>query len=178
MSKDTFFKRQTSGQPGWAKGVENVILIGGAALAVYLIYKNARHNKEIAEANTAAEQAGKDLSDLENLGILPTLYDTEYENFSQELVQAMNGCGTDEASIYSVFGKMANDADVLKLIQAFGVRYYQPCVWTSPVSYTLWLANDQAFGGGLPAWLGYDLDASEIAKVNSILRSKQISFQF
>lgn len=178
MSKNTFFKRQTSGQPGWAKGVENVILVGGGALLLYALYKNARRNKDIADANTAAVQAGRDLDTLGNQGIHPTLYDSQYETLSQILVEAMNGCGTDEESIYSVFRQLANDADVLKLIQVFGVRFYQPCIWTSPVSYSIWLANDKAFGGGLPAWLGYDLAADEIKKINDILRSKQISFQF
>ncbi len=178
MSKNTFFKRQTSDQPGWAKGVQNTIIVGGIALVAYIIYKNNKDKKDLADANTAKTAADRELLELAKEGIFPTLYDTEFETLAQILVQAMGGCGTDEDSIYSVFRQMKNDADVLKLISVFGIGFYQPCVWSSPVSYSIWLANDKAFGGGLPTWLGYDLGSSEIAKVNGILRDKGIQFQF
>lgn len=178
MSKNTFFKRQTSDQPGWAKGVENVIIVGGLALAAWIIYKNSKQKQDIADANTAKSAADSELENLEKEGVYPTLYDTEFESLAQKLVQAMDGCGTDEESIYSVFRLMANDADIMMLISVFGVRFYQPCVWSSPVSYSLWLANDKAFGGGLPTWLGYDLGDSEIRKINGILTANGITFQF
>jgi hypothetical protein len=38
--------------------------------------------------------------------------------------------------------------------------------------------NNNSFGGDLSSLLSYDLDSSEIAKINNILKSKKIDFTF
>ena len=111
-------------------------------------------------------------------GVYPTYADSTFENFASQLVQAMNGCGTDENAIYQVYRQLRNDADLLRLTQIFGVRYYQPCEWTSPVSYAIWQFNDKAYGGDLPTWLGYDLSSGEIENINSILAQAGISIRY
>jgi hypothetical protein len=58
------------------------------------------------------------------------------------------------------------------------VQYYQPCVWSSPVSYAIWQANDRAYGGDLATWLSYDLGTTEISNINSILKANGLGFQF
>jgi hypothetical protein len=94
------------------------------------------------------------------------------------LILALDGCGTDEQSVYNVFEAMKNKADVLKLISKFNVRFYQPCAATSPISYTKWLYDNESFGGSLATWLQYDLTNSEILKINTILSKKGIDFKF
>ena len=90
----------------------------------------------------------------------------------------MNGCGTDEDAVFSVFASLGNTADLLRLIMLFGVRFYEPCAATSPISYLHWQFDDEAYGGDLPTWLTFDFSASDIEAINEILAGKGINIQF
>jgi hypothetical protein len=172
--KKTFFDKE----PGIFRGIQGTIIVAGLAAGGYILYREWKKNQEEKQANAAADAAAQHLRDLAAQGITPTLDASQLEIFSQQLVEAMSGCGTDEDSIHRVFRQLSNDADVAALIVQFGVRYYQPCVWTSPVSFAIWEANDQAYGGGLPTWFGYDLSDSNIEDINDILTSKGITYKF
>lgn len=165
-------------QPRAAKGIEGVIIVGGVFLLGYAIYRAYQKGQDEKQANQPAEAATTELQQLAAKGIYPTWNDAQYLNLSEQLVQAMNGCGTDEDAIYQVFSGLRNDADFLKLVQQFGIRYYEPCSWSSPISYLRWQFNDKAFGGNLSTWLGYDLTVGEIAHINSILSSHSITYSF
>lgn len=178
MSEKTFYQKYYADQPGWAKGIVNVLVVGGVAFTGYTIYRNAKKRREIEEANAAAQYADAELIRLAQRGIRPTYLGSEFELMAGSLVQAMNGCGTDEDMILDVFSKLRNDADVLKLISIFGVRFYQPCSWTSPISYAMYLVDSQSFGGGIGEWLAYDLSSGYIEDINEILRSRNISYSF
>jgi len=178
MSKDTFFKRQTSDQPGWAKGIQNTVIVLGAALAAYLIYRNAQRKKDLQQAGQGASAAEQALAKLAKQGVYPTYDDSVYFGWVDTLVQAMNGCGTDEDSIYSIFHQLENEADVLKLVAVFKVQYYEPCGWSNPLAYAKWEIDDKSYGGELTTWFGYDLETSEIQKINDILASKDIKYRF
>jgi len=167
-----------NGLPSWSKGVVAVIGIAAVALVGYSIYAGSKRRRDLKEASKASEEAKKEVEDLKREGIVASYTPSQYEVFSQKLVQAMDSCGTSEESVYSVFRSMKNKADVLSLISAFGVRYYQPCPTTNPVSYSKWLFNDKAYGGGLATWLEYDLTASEIKKINDILAGNRIQYNF
>jgi hypothetical protein len=157
--------------------VKGVVVVG-AGLLVYGVYKAIKKEKDKKEATQAAQQAAAELALLQSQGIRPSYQLSQYLSYADKLVQAMNGCGTDESMIYSVFNAMKNEADVLQLITSFGLRYYTPCPVSDPISYTIWQFNDHAYGGELSTWLSYDLSDNEISKINSILRSKGITFQF
>lgn len=164
--------------PNWAKGV---IAVGGVAIIGifgFKIYQDIKRKKDLKQAGQSADEANTELQNLNKQGIKPTITTTQATNFASSLVQAMNGCGTDENMINSVFSKMKNDADVYLLIKQFGVRYYTPCPASNPVSYTKYLFDDKAFGGDLASWLSYDLTSSEISKINSILSNNKIKYQF
>lgn len=178
MAKRSFYDKYYKDTQPWAKSVINVLVVGGTIYAAYKIYSYFKEKADIAEANTQADQADADLKKLAAKGIFPSYVESQYEGLSQTLVQAMTGCGSDEDMVIGVFEIMKNDADVLMLVKAFGVRFYQPCLWWSPVSYSIWLANDHAFGGGISTWLGYDLSQYWINKINTLLASKGISYQF
>jgi hypothetical protein len=158
--------------------VVKVIVVAGLGLAGYAIYRHFKKAQDIKDANQASALAQGEINTLEQQGVTQSFDDSQYEAFCQRLVQAMNGCGTDEQSVYDVFRQLRNNVDIRKLIVQFGVRYYQPCAATSPISYLIWQANDKAYGGGLPTWLSYDLSSSEIANINGILASAGISYQF
>lgn len=158
--------------------VVKIIIAAGLGLSGYAIYRYFKNKADESQANQSAELATTELQNLAAKGIRPTYSQSQYENFSQQLVEAMNGCGTDEDTIYQVFGSLRNDADVLMLIKQFGVRYYQPCAVSSPLSYAIWQFNDKAYGGGLITWLGYDLDSDNIADINAILQGHGIKYTF
>jgi hypothetical protein len=163
---------------GSFKGANQILVTALLGVGGYLLYREWKKAQELKEANQAAEEADNELTTLAQQGIRPTYTTAQFESWCNILVQSMTGCGTDEDSIYAVMRYMKGKADVLALIKQFGVRYYQPCVYTSPVSYSIWLVNDQAYGGNLPTWFGYDLSDSNINEVNSILSQKGIDYKF
>jgi len=167
-----------NGLPRWSKGVVAVVGVAAIALVGYSIYAGSKRRRDLKEASKASEEAKVEISELARSGVNPSYSPSQYEVFSQKLVQAMDSCGTSEESVYSVFRYMKNKADVLSLISAFGVRYYQPCASSNPISYSKWLFNDKAYGGGLATWLEYDLTSSEIKKINDILASNNIQYSF
>lgn len=174
----SFYDKYYRDQPSIAKGIINVAVVGAVAYIGWEWYQGYKKKKEEGAANQAAIEAAQELQELAAQGVKPTYANSQYETWAQTLVQAMNGCGTDEEAIFNVFKFLRNDADIRKLISVFGIRYYQPCAWTSPISYAIWQANDQAYGGGLPTWLAYDLSAGDIQGINGILRGNGINYQF
>lgn len=161
-------------QPGAVK----VIVVAGLAGIGYLIYRSIKNAQEKSQASQAAKNADKELAALAALGVYPSYNLSQFDVFVNTLVQAMTGCATDEDMIYGVFRQLKNEADIRQLIKSFSVQYYQPCAWTSPVSYAIWQFNDHAYGGDLATWLGYDLSSGEISKINSILSGNGISYTF
>lgn len=155
-----------------------IIVVAGLGLLGYTIYRSIRRSQDEKDAAQAAQAASAELQSLANQGVRPSYNDSQYYVFVNQLVQSMAGCGTDEDQVFQVFQSMNNSADIRKLLIAFGVQYYQPCAWTSPVSYAVWQINDRAYGGDLATWLSYDLSAGDIAHINSILSSKGIDLQF
>jgi len=171
-------KNFLSSQPPAARGIISVVLVLGGAYIGWEVYRNYKKKKDLEEANQAAGLAEQELQQLQQQGVRPTYTTSQFEVWTQTLVQAMTGCGTDEDAIMNVFRALRNDADIRKLVSVFGIRYYQPCAWSSPISYAIWQGNDQAYGGGLPTWLGYDLSSGDIDDINQILSSKGINYQF
>jgi hypothetical protein len=177
-SKKSFYQKYYEDQPKVTKGIINVIVVGGVAFAAWQLWKAAKRKKELQAALEASQLAKGEVAQLANQGIYPRYYESQYELWAQQLAEAMNGCGTDEDMILEVMRKMRNDADVLKLIEVFGVRYYRPCAASQPISYLMYLADSQSFGGGLGDWFAYDLSASDIADVNAVLAAAGISYRF
>lgn len=164
--------------PPWAKGVVAIVAVGGVAFIGYNAYKSLRRRKDEKDASKAATAAVGELSKLVSQGMRPSFADSQFDVYANTLVQAMDSCGTDEQKVYNVFNALKNQADVLKLIIAFGVKYYSPCAVTSPFSWTRSMFDSKAYGGDLATWLNYDMTAGEVKKVNSILQSKGINYAF
>jgi hypothetical protein len=164
--------------PSWAKGV---VVIGGVGV-IYIfasqIIKKVRQQAQLKFDLQESESANTDLQILAQQGVKPTLSNTQIDNIINVLVESMNDCGTNEENVYNQFRKLNNLADVYALLKRWEIRYYRPCAITSPISYAKYQFNDKAFGGNLSSWLTYDLEASEIKKVNKILSDKNIKFQF
>lgn len=89
-------------------------------------------------------------------GESPTLSNATFNMLANKLYTAMKGIGTDEDTVYSVFGQLNNTADMLKLIAVFGTRD----------------------GETLDQWIRGDLASWEIAKLNRLLSNKGIAYSF
>lgn len=173
-----WYNNLTKGMSPTTKGITGIALVVAGAGAGFLIYNAIKKRADEKRASQAAQQASGETAALISQGIQPSYSDSQYSNFVHILTEAMNGCGTDEDSIYAIFDHMANEVDIRKLITAFGVQYYQPCAASQPLSYLRWQWDDQAYGGDLATWLGYDLSTDEISHINSILSSKGINYRF
>jgi hypothetical protein len=166
------------GLPDWARGLT---IVGGIGILFYIGYTAIRRVRNVAQLQKDLEEsdtAEKELKDLKNKGVNPTLNNSQIQSIIASLVQAMSGCGSDEDMVYEAMRKLNNDADVLLLINRWGIQYYQPCPVTDPISYSMYLANPRRFGGALSNWLSNDLTSSEIKKINNILSQKGIKFKF
>lgn len=170
----SLYDKYYASQPGTVK----VIIVGAAAALGYVAYRNIKRAKDEADAKRTADAAASELAQLANQGMTASYSDSEFEVFSAKLVEAMNGCGTDENQVYAVFEALRNNADILKLITVFGLRYYQPCAADEPLSYLRWQFDDKAFGGDLSHWIAFDLSQTEIAHINETLRNSGINYQF
>lgn len=165
--------------PPWAKGVAFVGTAAVVFISGRLIYKHYKDKKDLEKANQAGVNAQRDLQVLASQGIHPSYVSSQYNTFADALRQAMDGCGTDEQAIYNIMSKMKNDADVLSLISAFAVRYYTPCAASQPVSSIINLfKGGTGYGGSIGDWFGYELTAGEMNKMNGILSTNGIRYQF
>ena len=164
--------------PSWSKGV---VAIGGLALVGivgFTIYKKIKTNAQLKDVLKESQYADDELRDLKNQGINPTLTNSEINGLISSIIDAIGGCGTDEQKIYDAFEQLNNDADVKLLIKIWGVRSFEPCAITSPISYTKWLWNNNSIGGNITQVLNSDLSSANKSKINSILAKKGIKHKF
>ncbi len=81
-----------------------------------------------------------------------------YKTMANQLYNAMNGCFTDESTIYDVLKRLKTKDDWIYLKRIFGKRKAtKRCLF------------DSFKGGTLEEWLYEDLDRGERRKVNEIL---------
>ncbi len=99
---------------------------------------------------------------IEATGQTPSYTDSVYKDFADRLEVAMKGGGTDEDSVYDVMRQIKNDADMYKLINAFGTR---TGAWS-------WTAES------LSQWILGDFNASGRKQINNILASNGVTYRF
>ena len=123
-AKENIVTELTTGIPGWVKGVIwGGVIFGGAYLA-YKIYKGAGATLDTLQRNKALKEEEERLK---KEGEFPTYSDLEYEQMANALFAALDGYFTEsEEQFLPVFMRMKNRMDVIKLIDAFGVRDVSP----------------------------------------------------
>ena len=100
----------------------------------------------------------------------PSYPPSTYSGWSAAIATAVFGGGTDEAAIYDIFRKLKNNTDYLMLVKAWGSPKRQV--------YPDWFVfYSTGFKMTLPEVLRYDMDSSEIRKINDILASKGIKYR-
>jgi hypothetical protein len=155
------------GLPPWGKGV----FVVGVGLGAYLLFKvvsdKAKQASAIRDAKKTLQDVNNDLRNLQNQGVRPSYSESQYKIYADGLFTCFDGWGTC-AGYMVTFQQMNNDADVLKLIQAYGVRTI-PSGKFNPIP---------DFTGTLPQALRDELQTIHIMGINNILKNKGIKYQF
>lgn len=151
--------------------VLNILLLAGGAYVLYNVLSGVNKAMKLLvdpedvarEQQKIDENTKTDLNKLQSEGIKPSYPDTSYANWANQLESAfLIAWGTNEDAVYRIFGYMKNDADVIKLEEAFGLRRME---------WTLAKAN-------LAMMIDYEMSNSEISKINEILKSKGITRRY
>ena len=150
------------GMPQTAKIIIVSVVSAGVLFTAYKLYGYF--------SNLAASQSGKkevsdvnsQLTTLQNQGISPSYPDAQYDTWANELKPALSGCGTNSTVMNGVITKLNNDADVYKLVTAFGVPTLDGCVYGTSV-------------GSLAAALA---NKGQTNNVNNILKLHGITYRF
>lgn len=93
-----------------------------------------------------------------------TMTQQQASALADKLYSAMDGSGTNEQKIYSVFDQINSYSDLMMVMKAFGERK----------GFWGWFGSKS----GLVEWINDDCSNDEIAKINAILASKNINFSF
>lgn len=167
-----------SGLPPWARGV---VIVGAFLVVVYVGYTIKNELTDAANAraqNAAAAAAAGDLAGLKQQGIVPSFDSSQYESWSQAIVQAIGGCIGDSSAVLAIFQQLSNQADVLQLIVTFGIRPVDPCSLSQFGTWVKSFWNSNAFSGSLPYMIQWGLSNSDKTMLNQALTAKGITYQF
>ena len=140
--------------PTWAKGTIAVIgvltLVGGALLIRRGIKKLAENKDERQQERDLNQNTQNELGQLEQQGVQPTLSDLNAQTLCNTIQVLLDGCetpflGEEYQVVQAILDKVKNQADWVKLQQAFGRRKIDNCgYWTGDTDYDLkTLLNDQ-----------------------------------
>lgn len=183
--------------PTWAKGT---VVVGGIAITYFTargIWKQIKKNIDAQNAQKSVAETKRDLKDLQNQGINPSYSSSQYLNWSDGIQKVFGGCDWGQPLLstlfdmnYNYFGlgdvawsgsgryfsaiidKMKNDADVISLSIAYGVRSYSKC----SVLWGLWGGGTST--GSLTQAVSDELNSDEIKTLNKMLAKKGIKFSF
>lgn len=97
-------------------------------------------------------------------GCAPTFPEGWYLLSADQIEAATFDIGTDEASIYRVFGQLQKDCDYVRLFNAYGVRRY--------FSFSTLYVNYN-----LPQVLQAELSTGELNEVNEILAENGLTYR-
>jgi hypothetical protein len=162
--------------PSWAKGV---VVVGGG-LVVYLgvtsIIRKINKSKETAKSMQEVDSANSELQAEIRSGKKPTINKTTAEAISNGIISASNDCGTDEKLIFSQFDKVNNQADILLLVQVFGLRKKIRCVFSDDPRESFMSAYTPPMS--LSAMLNSELDTTQLQTLNNKLATKGIKYKF
>jgi hypothetical protein len=144
-----------------------IVGVGGIGYAVYRYFKPRRTDSQQEEDIVSQGGGGSGAGGGNGVQtkLTQTYANAMYNVLAEQIwgaAHANNWSGTQEDAIYDVFKQMKNDIDISKLISAFGAR-------------RMYLSFSN---GALKEWINAEMDDSEIAKINSILQSNNISYRF
>lgn len=137
-----------------------IVIVALILFGIYKAYLFMKIEKELIEEKT-------EIQVLEKQGISPTYSNHEYNKWADDLEDAMAGFGTDIDTVYGVYGRMKNNADIIALERAFGLRLSD--------STDFWLGGWGMAPTDLSDWLKGDLSHAELQSLNDQLERQGIS---
>ena len=145
-------------------GVSAFAVAVGIGVAVYFSIK-----KRISLAGSFAEKRQIDnaIEDLAKKNIKPTWSKSTYLLAANQIFTALDGAATDENVIERIFERMKNDADILSLMEAYGIR---------EVKSGLPLVNN--FKGTMAGAIADEFDEFEVKSLNKILTKNGVTILF
>lgn len=149
--------------------VRNGIIVVASAGAVFGIYKGVTAYMHWLETKGSREEIGKmnkALRDLAKKGVSPSYDDSQYKTWANQLQEAFDGCGTTTPVVMDILGRLNNDADFLKLSQAFGVGTFDKCG-----------LGTGDYSGSLSKSITYKL-GSDVSKANELFRKHGFNKRF
>lgn len=131
--------------PSWAKGTIAVLGVAsliGIGLMIRKGIKNLAETRDERKEDKDLEQnTNQELNNLQQQGIAATLSDLDAQTLSTTIQTLLDGCelsGSERQVVDSVLAKVNNQADWVKLQQAFGRRTLDNCgPWTGETNYDL-----------------------------------------
>jgi hypothetical protein len=179
MAQDKGLLRVYTELPSWAKGV---VVVGGLAigyLAVTSIISSikgaANEKKQQKEVDTAKDELQQQI----NSGNKPTISRSTAEAISNGLIAAAQLCGTDDSLFLGEFDNIANQADMLLLVDVFGLRKKMRCPFTSDSYDNPWcIIGCETKPMSLSALVAGELSISQIRGLNDKLARKGITYRF
>jgi hypothetical protein len=159
MAKGELFKEL----PTWAKGVVALIVVGGAGVIIYTIYKKVAN---IVGDKNDRQQLAAEKDELSNIKPPATISKGQAEAMANAIFTALDGYASDEDAVNTQFSKLKNNADWLLLSQAYGTREVSSGRLNPAPNYT----------GTLIGALNDELSASERAEANAILRKNGVTY--
>lgn len=169
--------------PPWAKGV---IVVGGAAVVYFTatrIFRNIKNARNKRDAKKTQSEVKSELAQLQQQGIKKSYPDSQYNAWADKIEKQFDGIDWKQnwfdkdvpiigqwsgsgKSVAEIFKQLKNNADLLALVAAYGVRTYdQAGVFTGD------------FTGNLYQAIQDELDKGEIDALNALLRKKAITYQ-
>ena len=149
------------------RGLKIVMLVGGA-IGLVVLYRAL--SGFVSNQNGRQEVQGAS-DELDRLNQSPAtrqkMSGYQAEQTSNAIFTAMDGWGTNEDAIYVAFRQMKNNADFLAVTKAFGTREVSS-------GQGSWVKDMK---GTLTQCLQDELDSEERAKVNAILKARNIRFR-
>ena len=143
------------------------VQVVGFGLAVYIIYRLVKAQKQAKIDKPLTNEAQSTANDLEALNKNPytrqKISDSQAKAYANKIFTCMNGKGTYEYELVGVFYHLFNDADFLAVEKAFGTR---------TIYSKTYFVDD--FRGNMVSAIADELDVEYIKKINSILAKKNI----
>lgn len=154
--------------PGVAKVV---IVVAGTGLTLvtgYMIYSAVKKRIGLAGSFKEKREVDDEIKNLANKNVKPTYSDSQYLAWANQIHAGFDGYGSGVTQLPSIFIKLKNDADMLKLINAYGIRE----ISSGKLNPT------PNFKGTLAGAIADELDAFEINQMNRVLSANKITITF
>lgn len=150
-------------------GLAKLIIVAGAAYAIYKLAKAPAKIKQGSGSRSEERAVNQEFDQLNsNPNTKATLTKSQMDQYANQLFQAMDGYGTTEETILSVFKKVKNDADVLGIVKSYGIREVSSGRFNP----------EPNLKGTLAEALTSELSSSWLETINKTLKAKKIKYNF